>query len=231
MGAEPLHRSRQTRHVTGTLDGKLHWQQDRRVAWPDEDEAFALQSNRFRDLEPEREHREQALRLERNGIRWLVRTDKRWFLDLDAMHRQFSKATDFPWFRGVVEVSPKIRAPRFAKDARQAGAAEGVSVIRSPDGWRPLPSPPARLRRTSPAPRPSGRFSTITRQSTPALPQRPPQPSAPSSTARFSRRAKTRRLRSSRPVCVRRTGRRAGVSRRKTRTLTASPAELCLRRS
>jgi hypothetical protein len=104
-------------------------------------------------------------------------------------------------------------------------------VIRSPDGWRPLPSPPARLRRTIPAPRPSGRFSTITRQSTPALPQRPPQPSAPSSTARFSRRAKTRRLRSSRPVCVRRTGRRAGVSRRKTRTLTASPAELCLRRS
>ncbi|MSU49288.1 MAG: hypothetical protein EXS37_09425 [Opitutus sp.] len=35
-------------------------------------------------------------------------------------------------------------------------------MIRSPDGLRPLPPPPACLRQTSPAPRPSGKCSTIT---------------------------------------------------------------------
>ena len=106
---EPMtEKRRHTLRGTATLDERLHWDFDRRLAWSNEEEAFVLRLSHYEDFEDERAHKEQAPRLQRNGVGWLVRRDKRWFLDLDAMRRFAPQVTDFPWLHGVIEVAPKI---------------------------------------------------------------------------------------------------------------------------
>jgi hypothetical protein len=101
-------RSRHTLRGTATLDEKLHWDFSRTLAWPNEDEAFVLILSHYEDFTEERAHKEQAIRLERNGVTWIVRRDKRWYLNLDLMRQRHPRVTDFPWLRGVIEVTPKV---------------------------------------------------------------------------------------------------------------------------
>jgi hypothetical protein len=90
------------------MDGKLHWEYSRKLAWPEEDEAFVLRLSHFSGNAEERAFRELAICLDKNGIQWLIRRNRRWYLDLDKMRRFAPAATDFAWLHGVVEVSPRI---------------------------------------------------------------------------------------------------------------------------
>lgn len=99
------------RHIlvgTTTLDGKLHWEIVRRVAWPNEHEGFAIEFSYCEYGLPESGQLELAFVLKNNGVDWLWLSEKRWFLDIEAMLCKLPNITDFAWFRGKLEVKPMV---------------------------------------------------------------------------------------------------------------------------
>ncbi len=99
------------RHIlTGetTLDGKLHWNLQRSLAMPEDDEAFLVEFPYYKDYTEDKAQKELAERLKNNGIQWLYRKKKRWFIDMPKLLFFIPNVTDFRWLQGVFEVVPHI---------------------------------------------------------------------------------------------------------------------------
>lgn len=105
---KPVRKIKESYRAAISLAGTITWQISPTLAWPDEEEALIIGFQLGRCRTEEGALHSLVGVLEKDGLRWLFRRGKKWFLDTDLMQLSFKYPSKLPWLKGSFEVTPTV---------------------------------------------------------------------------------------------------------------------------